>query len=87
MIHARSDYDGIQDSSGKIPEDEPVFVLRACDALAPAAMMHWATLLEANGGSQAQAQAVRAHAMRMADYARTKGGHKLPDAPVDVLRF
>lgn len=33
MIHARTDYDVIQDPRGKIGEDEPVFLLRAQDQL------------------------------------------------------
>ena len=28
MKHARDDYNRIQDPAGKIPEDEPVFLLR-----------------------------------------------------------
>lgn len=31
MIHARSDYDHIQDPSGKIGKDEPVFLIRGKD--------------------------------------------------------
>lgn len=31
MIHARKDYDHIQDPSGKIPLDEPVFLVRGQD--------------------------------------------------------
>ena len=31
MKHSRSDYDPIQDPSGKIPEDEPVILFRAQD--------------------------------------------------------
>jgi len=34
MKHARADYDRIQDPAGIIPEDEPVFLLRAQDKLA-----------------------------------------------------
>ena len=33
MIHARDDYNRIQDPAGKIPADEPVFLLRAQDEL------------------------------------------------------
>jgi hypothetical protein len=35
MKHARTDYNRIQDPAGLIPEDEPVFLLRGQDALAP----------------------------------------------------
>lgn len=33
MRHAREDYNRIQDPAGKIHEDEPVFLMRAQDAL------------------------------------------------------
>ena len=33
MIHARADYDRIQDPEGKIGDDEPVFLLRGQDVL------------------------------------------------------
>lgn len=33
MIHARDDYNRIQDPEGKIEQDEPVFLLRAKDPL------------------------------------------------------
>lgn len=43
MIHARSDYQArIQDSANKIPDDEPVFLLRAQDATAAATIRYWA---------------------------------------------
>lgn len=34
MKHAREDYNRIQDPAGLIPEDEPVFLLRAQDRIA-----------------------------------------------------
>lgn len=34
MLHAREDYNRFQDPLNKIPEDEPVFLLRAQDKLA-----------------------------------------------------
>ena len=42
MIHARKDYDRIQDPEGKIAEDEPVFLVRAKDIDAPGTMRDWA---------------------------------------------
>lgn len=33
MIHAREDYNHIQDPSGKIPENEPVILIRGQDAI------------------------------------------------------
>ncbi len=41
MKHARKDYDRIQDPAGLIREDEPVFLLRARDLLAPITVMAW----------------------------------------------
>lgn len=44
MKHAREDYDRIQDPLGLIPEDEPVFLLRAQDRLACQAVAYYAYL-------------------------------------------
>lgn len=41
MKHASPDYDRIQDPAGKIPEDEPVFLLRAQDRTAAATLRFW----------------------------------------------
>ncbi len=42
MKHAREDYNRIQDPENKIPEDEPVFLLRGQDITAPAIIRMWA---------------------------------------------
>ena len=52
MKHARADYDHIQDPTGHIPADEPVFLLRAGDMNAPNAVRHWAHQAWANGASR-----------------------------------
>lgn len=45
MKHARDDYNArIQDSASKIPEDEPVFLLRAQDRTAARVVRYWASL-------------------------------------------
>jgi hypothetical protein len=57
MKHARSDYDRIQDpgyadASGvkhQIPDDEPVFLIRAQDITAPRAVSFWAILARDSG--------------------------------------
>lgn len=41
MIHAREDYNRIQDPEGKIPDDEPVFLLRAQDELCVATILYY----------------------------------------------
>ncbi len=42
MKHARPDYNRIQDPAGLIPQDEPVFLLRGQDALAPQVVRFYA---------------------------------------------
>lgn len=78
MIHARDDYNRIQDPAGLIPTDEPVFLLRAQDALACAAVAYYADLCE-----QQQAPAIalkaRAHAERMMAWPKKK----IPDLPAE----
>lgn len=44
MIHARQDYQRIQDPQSKIPADEPVFLLRAQDKTAAAVVRYWIRL-------------------------------------------
>jgi len=50
MKHARKDYDRIQDPEGKIPKDEPVFLLRGQDIAAPSTVDRWAELNILHGG-------------------------------------
>lgn len=50
MIHAREDYNRIQDPDGKIPADEPVFLLRGQDQLAAEAVRFYARSLARLGG-------------------------------------
>lgn len=42
MKHAREDYNRIQDPEGKIPDEEPVFLLRGQDKYAAKAVMAYA---------------------------------------------
>jgi len=44
MKHARKDYGPIQDPRGLIPDDEPVFLLRAKDRTAAGVVRCWASL-------------------------------------------
>ena len=65
MKHAREDYQQIQDPSGKIPEDEPVFLLRAQDRFAPAIVSLWANLMfDPNGSVMSDLAATQAARMR-----------------------
>lgn len=76
MIHARDDYNRIQDPAGKIPADEPVFLLRAQDQLACMAVAYYAQLCEQAQSPEIAAKA-RAHADRMAAWPVKK----VPDLP------
>lgn len=79
MIHARIDYNHIQDIAEiKIKADEPVFLLRAKDKLAPMVTRHWANMLEQRDGDANMIQMVRNHANLMEKW-QEKNGCKLPD--------
>lgn len=65
MKHAREDYNRIQDPMGLIPEDEPVFLLRAQDTAAADTIEFWATLNEERGGDPKASRLARLHADRM----------------------
>lgn len=65
MRHARVDYNRIQDPSGKIHENEPVFLIRAKDVVSGDAVRAWADLHDQAGGDPALSEAARAHASKM----------------------
>ena len=68
MKHARKDYDRIQDPAGKIPENEPVFLIRGQDAAGPATLRFWADEAELQGSSKEITNMVREHANKMEDW-------------------
>lgn len=76
MIHAREDYNRIQDPANKIPADEPVFLLRAQDVLACKAVAYYAELCKASQAPEVAAKA-EGHAKRMAEWPVKK----VPDLP------
>ncbi len=65
MKHARTDYNRIVDTENKIPEDEPVFLLRAQDVSAAATVRHWADLNDAGGGDPVLSELARNQAVAM----------------------
>lgn len=73
MIHARNDYNRIQDPANLITE--PVFLLRAQDSLAAKTVAYWADLNDQNGGDPELSERARAHALKMQEWPT----HKLPD--------
>ena len=81
MIHARDDYNRIQDPAGLIPEDEPVFLLRAQDQLACMAVAYYAELCK-RAQALPVAMKAQAHAERMAAWPKKK----VPDLPAEDPR-
>ena len=65
MRHARRDYNRIQDPAGKIPADEPVFLVRGQDRAGPVTLRAWALTAEQLGAAEELVEAVRAHAYEM----------------------
>ena len=80
MKHARKDYNRIQDPAGLIPEDEPVFLLRAQDKSAPATLRIWADLNMEHGGDPALSVLAVQWAEKMERW-QGKHGSKAADAP------
>ncbi len=80
MQHARKDYNRIQDPEGKIPEAEPVFLIRGQDITAPDVVDFWADLAAAKGASSEIVIAAREQALRMKDWQRLQRV-KIPDMP------
>ena len=80
MKHAREDYNRIQDPAGLIPEDEPVFLLRGQDPLAPNLLIQWAKKLHLLGGDIKMAELVEDQAEAMIKWQKDHGSH-LPDLP------
>lgn len=65
MIHARRDYNRIQDPAEKIPKDEPVFLFRAQDKHAAQVLRYYAELLGIEGGDQEIIRLTLDHAVLM----------------------
>jgi hypothetical protein len=83
MKHARGDYNRrIQDSENKIPEDEPVFLIRGQDHIGHAAVRAWAHLHRLNGGSDIVYLSAMRHADLMEGWANKYG--KPADLPAEI---
>lgn len=84
MKFSRSDYnDRIIDKDNKIPIDEPVFLLRAKDSLAPRMLLNWALELRLAGGDPDMAREAENHAQEMIEWQMIHGC-KTPDMYVGV---
>lgn len=81
MLHARKDYqERVQDSENLIPEDEPVFLLRAQDKTAPEVVDAWADWAKEDGAADNIVEAARTHAELMRKWQEVHGS-KVPDMP------
>lgn len=78
MRHAREDYNRIQDPSGKIPEDEPVFIIRGQDILGPIVLREYAAHAQYFHVSDDLIQKVLEHANAMEQWQKTIAV-KVPD--------
>jgi hypothetical protein len=80
MLHAREDYNRIQDPENKIPEDEPVFLLRGQDFATVQAMEAYADTLEIHPDCKDVVTHVREHIKKVLHWQNTVKC-KLPDMP------
>jgi hypothetical protein len=80
MKHARPDYNAIQDPRGIIPKDEPVFLLRGQDRIAPAVVRIWAHKAADLGAELRIVNAALEQADAMDDWQHTHSS-KVPDMP------
>jgi hypothetical protein len=72
MKFTREDYNNrIVDKANKIPDDEPVFLLRAQDKHAPSTLRFYAGLLE-EAGNEEMAAELRKHAKDMLVWQKSK---------------
>jgi hypothetical protein len=78
VLHARPDYNRIQDPAGLIPEDEPVFLIRGQDRNAPAVLRHYAMQAQASGAADDLVLAALKQADRMAEWQKNHK-RKTPD--------
>lgn len=82
MKHARKDYnERIQDSANLIPEDEPVFLIRAQDQIGADAVRAWAHLHQLNGGSDVAYLLAIRHADQMEAWPKKKPA----DVPAEAV--
>lgn len=77
MLHAREDYNRIQDPEGKIPFDEPVFLIRAQDVVGAEVVRYWARKAYAAGASDDIVKRAYDHANKMDVWSKKK----TPDVP------
>ena len=80
MIHAREDYNRIQDPSNKIAEGEPVFLIRAKDKLMIPTMDRWIDYAKLAKVDKKMVQMVIDFKDEVSEWQRINGC-KVPDLP------
>lgn len=80
MKHARADYNRFQDPENKIPQDEPVFLIRGQDLVAPKVLRFYAAHAAGVGADNKLVLAVLNHATAMEHWQREVTS-KTPDMP------
>ncbi len=85
MRHLRSDYDRFQDPAGKVPDDEPVFLLRGQDPAAGFAVHAYAVSFIAHGGDPEVGARIKEWSKEMKAYSE-HAQHGPPDMPPGALR-
>jgi len=69
----------VNSTLSKVAMNEPIFVLRARDVLAPGVVRHWAREAQGRGVRHDKVQEALELAARMEHWQQTVGGSKLPD--------
>lgn len=82
MLHARKDYNRIQDPENLIPQDEPVMIFRGQDVCAPAALDAWCKEAKKYGVDEKMIEVVAKHATLMRCW-QIEHNRKVPDMPLD----
>ena len=83
MRHARSDYNRFQDPDGKIPDDEPVFLIRAQDICGPRAVACYAEFAELAGADPDLVSRCRQWAGEMDRWQLERQAGKVPDLEIN----
>lgn len=83
MLHAREDYNRIQDPAGLIPEKEPVFLIRGKDKAAEAAIAAWIKEARFYGADENILALANAQIARIRQWQATVES-QVPDVPPGV---
>lgn len=80
MIHARDDYNRMQDPEGKIGADEPVCLFRAQDKHFIGVLKAYRDLVNSEPPTEGMLESIDAH-IALAEQWQAEHGSKVPDLP------